>query len=323
MRKKYFLVLVLSLMTIGSLMAQTTYTLNSAKRDYTRGNQYYSQKDYVIAAALFKKAAEYGYAQAQNNLGWCYQKGLGVKQDYTLAAEWYRKSAIQGYAKAQNNLGYCYEHGYGVTQDYAMAHQWYSMALGRSRKAQKNLNRVSRETLAAEYGTQVNTTATPNKTYDADDAANDLEMASLFYILEDFESAYPLLVRASDYGNTDAQFMLGSYYYAGHGGKVEYEKAFDLFLKASKSGSASAQAMLGVCYLLGNGTAIDYTKSFEWFYKSASQGYASAQTMVGACYENGVGTQQSTSNAVIWYRKAAAQDQQDAQEALTRMGYSW
>ena len=81
--------------------------------------------------------------------------------------------------------------------------------------------------------------------------------------------------------------------------------------------------MLGVCYLLGNGTAIDYTKSFEWFYKSASQGYASAQTMVGACYENGVGTQQSTSNAVIWYRKAAAQDQQDAQEALTRMGYNW
>jgi TPR repeat protein len=51
-----------------------------------------------------------------------YDKGQGVKQDYNQAVAWYHKAAEQGYAKAQDNLSIMYYEGLGVTQDYVKAH---------------------------------------------------------------------------------------------------------------------------------------------------------------------------------------------------------
>ena len=53
-----------------------------------------------------------------------YANGKGVPQDYAEAAKWYRKAAEQGYADAQNNLGMMYVNGQGVPQDYAEAAKW-------------------------------------------------------------------------------------------------------------------------------------------------------------------------------------------------------
>jgi hypothetical protein len=47
-------------------------------------------------------------------LGTYYDTGRGVGQDHVMAAEWYRKSADQGDADAQNNLAACYKKGQGV-----------------------------------------------------------------------------------------------------------------------------------------------------------------------------------------------------------------
>jgi len=49
----------------------------------------------------FQKAADQGYAVAQNNLGWLYQNGWGVSKDYAQAMMWYRKAALQGNGKAE------------------------------------------------------------------------------------------------------------------------------------------------------------------------------------------------------------------------------
>ncbi len=47
------------------------------------------------------KQTEIADAEAQFRLGRCYENGTGRPQDY-------QKAADQGYAKAQNNLGGCY-----------------------------------------------------------------------------------------------------------------------------------------------------------------------------------------------------------------------
>ncbi len=321
MKKKYLFGLILAFFAMGSMMAQT-YTLKSAQRDYSRGNEYYAQKDYVIAAALYKKAADYGYDRAQNNLGWCYQHGLGVEKDYTKAAQWYRKSATQGYAKAQNNLGYCYEHGYGVKQDYGMASEWYKMALGKSRNAQKNLNRVNR-TNGITTSTSSEGSLTPKGSYTDEDADEDLAYGILAYLFEAYDEALPYLQRSANYGNADAQYLLGSYYYAGHDGQPDYKKAVELFRKSAEQNNANAQTMLGLCYTLGNGVEENPSLAVEWTRKGANQDQASAQTMMGTFYENGYGVTEDVTTAVSWYRKAARQDKQEAQEALTRLGYSW
>jgi hypothetical protein len=51
-------------------------------------------------------------------------KGEGVPQDYAQAMRWYRKAADQGFTEARDNIGYLYAHGLGVPQDCALATKW-------------------------------------------------------------------------------------------------------------------------------------------------------------------------------------------------------
>ena len=42
---------------------------------------------------LYYEAADLGYSNAMNNIGFLYENGLGVKKDLSKAQEWYDKSA--------------------------------------------------------------------------------------------------------------------------------------------------------------------------------------------------------------------------------------
>lgn len=76
----------------------------------------------------YRKAAERGDSDAQNNLGASYANGNGVPQNYALAVKWYGKSAKQNNSMAQKNLGVCYFNGQGVPQDFVEAYKWYAVA---------------------------------------------------------------------------------------------------------------------------------------------------------------------------------------------------
>src|SRR6266581_506625 len=65
-------------------------------------------KDAGDALKWYRKAAQQGVAEAQYNLGVCYDKGLGVEKDAVEAVNWYRKAADQDHAMAQFNIGSCY-----------------------------------------------------------------------------------------------------------------------------------------------------------------------------------------------------------------------
>ena len=92
------------------------------------GVYFYSKKDYQEAVKWYRKAAEQGLAEAQYNLGLCYEGGDGVKKDYQEAVKWWRKAAEQGLAEAQYNLGLCYYNGNGVEKDYQEAVKWWRKA---------------------------------------------------------------------------------------------------------------------------------------------------------------------------------------------------
>ena len=84
-----------------------------------------------------------------------------------------------------------------------------------------------------------------------------------------------------------------------------------------------AQYNLGLCYYNGKGVTKNYTEAVKWYRKAAEQGDAYAQYNLGLCYKNGYGVPKDISQAVVWYRKAARQGDDGAQQALTRLGYSW
>lgn len=76
------------------------------------------------AVTWYREAANQGLAEAQNKIGYCYEKALGVQKDDTLSAAWYRKAAEQENVEGQLNLALCYEEGRGVEKDPAKAAQW-------------------------------------------------------------------------------------------------------------------------------------------------------------------------------------------------------
>ncbi len=51
-----------------------------------------------------------------------------MTQDYGEAVRWYRKAADKGWANAQNNLGGMYLNGQGVTQDDVQAHMRFNLS---------------------------------------------------------------------------------------------------------------------------------------------------------------------------------------------------
>lgn len=97
-----------------------------------RGGEYvsYDRANYQTALKVWLEGAMGGDAEAQNNVGEIYSKGLGTAPDYGMAFQWFRKAADQGYGRAKINLGYLYEQGLGVPQDQAMALNLYREASG-------------------------------------------------------------------------------------------------------------------------------------------------------------------------------------------------
>ena len=88
---------------------------------------------YATAFRSFKPMAEKGIAEAQNNIGFLYQNGFGVKRSYANAITWYTRAAEQGLAEAEHNLGMLNYQGYGLSQNFTIAKRWFSRA------ADKNL----------------------------------------------------------------------------------------------------------------------------------------------------------------------------------------
>ncbi|KAJ3113299.1 hypothetical protein HDU96_003568 [Phlyctochytrium bullatum] len=102
-------------------------------------------KDHVTAFGLFKRAAELGDDQAMNNVGFCYENGMGVEPDSSKAFEWYARSAELGNAVAENNVAICYEKGVGVDANLELAVKYYQRAVAHGNpKAEVNFRRAKR-----------------------------------------------------------------------------------------------------------------------------------------------------------------------------------
>src|SRR5690606_14898007 len=76
------------------------------------------------AIPLLQQAAELGNAEAQYNLGYCYQSGTGTEQDQKKAIEWYSKSADPGFNDGLYQMMMAYGQGTGVEQDFEKAFQY-------------------------------------------------------------------------------------------------------------------------------------------------------------------------------------------------------
>ena len=81
-------------------------------------------RDGAEAMKWYLRAAEAGYAEAQNSVG----SGLQAEKRYEEARIWYERAAAQGHALAINNLAYLHDLGLGVKQDRQKGFDLYNRA---------------------------------------------------------------------------------------------------------------------------------------------------------------------------------------------------
>ena len=207
---------------------------------YQKGKRCYNQGELSEAIKWFLIAAEQGNAKAQNDLGFCYDKGEGVSQNYEEAARWYRKAAEQGQVYAQYNLALAYENGEGVSQNYEEAARWYRKAAEQGHAdAQFNLG---------------------NSYCNGKGVSQNYEEAAMWYR------------KAAEQGDADAQCGLGYCYYVGQGVSKDYTEAVKWWRMAAEQGDDYAQSNLGECYYFGRGVPQNNQKAKEWWQKAAEQG---------------------------------------------------
>lgn len=90
------------------------------EEDNLQAEQEFARGDLVASMALWRKAAEQGYAPAQIWLG----DILDKSEEDEEAVSWYRKAAAQGSAGGEYGLGVMYSKGEGVEKDLAQAYAY-------------------------------------------------------------------------------------------------------------------------------------------------------------------------------------------------------
>lgn len=99
-----------------------------AQADFGAGLAAYDAGDYAAAREAWQPLAENGDPDALVALASLHVEGVGMRQDFILAAKLFRRAADQGYMVAQLNLGDYYARGRGVPRDLASAWMWLSLA---------------------------------------------------------------------------------------------------------------------------------------------------------------------------------------------------
>lgn len=308
------MLLVLLSLSLGYFLFPTVYVVDLSTTPFY---SYYREYQY-------HKILVQGDAKTQRQLGYIYDKGIGVPQDYDKALKLYKKAAEQGDIKAQNNLGVCYEEGKSVEQDNQKTIFWY--------------------TKAAEQGYLL----------------AQMNLAGFFYNRGEYEEAFPWVLKAAEAGKSEAQNTLGWMYRHGNGVDKNPKRAFDWYRKAAEQGNSDAQFRLAYAYDVGEGVerdqkqaaiwykklaanenrsalhnlgliyqysedvGIDLEQAFHWYKKAAELGHPEAQYKVANCYLKGIGVPQNNVEVYAWfytYMFSKKSDEKNAKDFLSLLDY--
>lgn len=140
------------------------------------------------------------------------------------------------------------------------------------------------------------------------------QQAKDFLTKGDTKNAVPLLKKAAEMGQAEAQFNLGVCYQQGAGVDKNDSIANYWLMKSAEQGSVNAQFKVAYSYAVGRGYKQDMAKAFYWSLKCAEQHDPECMWNVLSCYENGTGTKQSNDSMIAWAVKLGSlPDMEDLQ----------
>lgn len=225
--------------------------------------------DPMRARSILETVAQSGDAQAQTRLGDLLRRGEVVRQDLRAASQWYQRAADQGYAPAQNALGRLYFEGAGRAADRERAVDLLRAAAlqGSPDHGQDfalALEAAERIDEAADWYA---------RTADLGHAPAMTSLGVLALegrgVEQDAARALALFAAAASEGDARAQNNLGLMYARGEGVEQDYGRAAGLFQAAADQGLSQALVNLAVLYENGFGVALDEAEAVRLYREAA------------------------------------------------------
>lgn len=134
------------------------------------------------------------------------------------------------------------------------------------------------------------------------------------------EAVIPLLKKAADEGNPEAQYRLGLLYANGEGVELDYVEAAFWFDESARQDLTDAQRALAWLYANGYGVDQDNQQARHWYVQAAESGDPDAQCLVGHMYLVGrFDAPIDIQSAMLWFEQAAAQNHATAQYMLGKL----
>lgn len=289
--------------------------------NYDAGLAAYYRGHYEMAMYDFEqRAVVHDDPVAQFCLGFMYKHGKGVKPDPKKAIEWYTKAADQGYAPAQNDLGVIYEHiaeqallsgkEAGI-EILTKALKWFHDAANQGNSTAQFNTALMCQLMASLSTDPTKTMELHRKVVSWYEKAASLNYApaqnelagihrdGLGEVTEDLAKALELFTKAatpnlgetSPYkkGYAPAQHNLATMYANRVGTQQNFKEALKWFQIAAEQGNAESQFSLGLAYYNGDGVNKDFKEAVKWFQIAEVQDHARAQHFLSTMYGAGIG----------------------------------
>ena len=280
-------------------VAQQTLNQQEAKKLYDEGISYLqgspiSEANQVNAFKCFEKAANLGYTDASQELGYCYSLGIGTDNNGELALKHYLIASEAGNIIATFNLGTMYENGQGCDKDYAKAAFYYQKALDAGYFiAAYALASFYEEGLGVEKDEKKAFELIQNNSLFNQDNHVKLGEYFLFGVGCEKNLDQAKKIFSSFKNNPIALYRLGQMHLDGTDVAKDKKMAFELLSKAKELGSMPASSLLGYMYYCGFGTGKDEKKAFECMNLAYSDNQKSLYVIewMATFYMRGVGTE--------------------------------
>ena len=317
--------------------------------NYDAGIAAYKREHYEMAIYDFEqRAVVHDDLVAQFCLGFMYKHGKGVTPDLEKAVVWYTKAAEQGYAPAQNDLGVIYERigeqALLLGDESRMTNFMEAMKWFQESGTQGNLTALFNAALMCKLFATLSIDSTESKELyrrvvncievaasrnyvPAQNELAEIYRDGLWEVTEDFEKALELFTKAaspkpeaiSPYkkGYAPAQHNLATMYANGTGVKQNFTEALKWFQIAAEQGIAESQFSLGLAYYKGDGVNQDFKEAVKWFQMAAAQDHAMAQHCLSIMYGEGTGV---SCNPEMAWRLTFAAAQQGLAAAQANLG---
>ncbi|CAF2699156.1 unnamed protein product [Rotaria sp. Silwood2] len=252
--------------------------------------------DQIKATEYFRRSAEHGCPEGQNNFAVALLNGLGIKKNEEWARSWFARAAQCGIAEAQFNYADLLADGIGGSTDISQALDFYRHAADQGypdayKKIQEvqsrrgtSLKPVVRED-TAENNPHVLMLLASNYARGEGGYHKNMNLAEEYYR------------RAANCGNLEAEFALAEillYHFKRNGDGFAFMK------QAAEKGHALAQWRLGRLFAFGHGCEQNLDEARRWLTRGRRQGvkYCSTSERNTMGDENNVDQELTVAKAV-------------------------